>query len=337
MAGSLQPANARQGADVSTVRRAQQSVQFAVNAKPAPAVCPRMHPFWSGHSAGGSANVARVNHLLNPVVQSTHLRVCRAGSAPHERLPKPDLADSSLRLGLFTYRERPRRQLVAWSFALGLALSAFWLTREEGVWLAPSLALIVGFSAYTLWRSSNADLRARLIIHVVPFLILGSALLTVSALNKAYYGVFATVEFKAPAFLSAYGSLCRVEHAHWRRYIPVPKETREEIYRYSPAFAELRPFLEGAIGDGWTVPSASLPGGEDIAKEMAGGWFMWALRDAVAAAGYCQNGKSAMDFYSRLAREVNRACDDGGLPLVRHGRRCYHPGATPTVLCSSAL
>ena len=96
--------------------------------------------------------------------------------------------------------------------------------------------------------------------------------------------------------------------------MPVPKETREEIYRYSPTFAELRPFLEGPIGDSWAVPSATLPGGEDIATEIAGGWFMWALRDAVAVAGYCQNGKTAMGFYDRLAHEVDRACDEGVLP-----------------------
>ena len=34
--------------------------------------------------------------------------------------------------------------------------------------------------------------------------------------------------------------------------------------------------------------------------EVAGGWFMWALRDAVAKAGYYQNGIIAKDWIELL-------------------------------------
>src|SRR6185312_9386733 len=53
-----------------------------------------------------------------------------------------------------------------------------------------------------------------------------------------------------------------------------------------------------------------LPHGQ---REIAGGWFMWALRDATAAAGHATSGREAMAYYQRIADEVNAACDQGRL------------------------
>lgn len=41
---------------------------------------------------------------------------------------------------------------------------------------------------------------------------------------------------------------------------------------------------------------------------------MWALRDAVAFAGHGRSAREALDFYQRLADEINAACDRGDLP-----------------------
>jgi len=49
----------------------------------------------------------------------------------------------------------------------------------------------------------------------------------------------------------------------------------------------------------------------DLQGEIAGGWGIWAFRDAVALAGHYSDGKSAMAFYKKLAQEVNDACDRG--------------------------
>jgi len=95
--------------------------------------------------------------------------------------------------------------------------------------------------------------------------------------------------------------------------VPVTREAREKIYAVSPAFAELRPHLEGNHGKNWAELSSfvtHLPREKD---EIAGGWFVWALRDAVAMAGHAANARAALDFYARIADEVNRACDDGRL------------------------
>ena len=129
-------------------------------------------------------------------------------------------------------------------------------------------------------------------------------------MNWAKYGIYTTCEFRWPKFVAAYGALSRVEHHPWTRYYLLPRETRQRIYAVSPAFRELEPTLEGPPGKAWAAIGHDYyyKGGDD---DIVGGWFMWALRDAVAAAGHYRSGKAAALFYGRLANEVNRACDAG--------------------------
>ena len=64
------------------------------------------------------------------------------------------------------------------------------------------------------------------------------------------------------------------------------------------------------MGKGWSVHGCKAL---SVCDDIAGGWFMWALRDAVAAAGHYASGPSAADYYRRLAREINAACADHNL------------------------
>ncbi|MBV9658219.1 MAG: hypothetical protein JO295_08920 [Verrucomicrobia bacterium] len=217
-------------------------------------------------------------------------------------------------IGICTRPTGPRGRLALWATLLGLALGAFWLTREEGVWIMPAVGALLGAAVWAWWRERPADWRSRLILCcALPFALWGTALFAVSYANWRCYGVFATNEFKSHEFQAAYGALCGVEPLHWRRYVPVQKETRERIYRVSPAFAELRPYLEGENGLSGARDSESVlhQPAEDL--EIAGGWFMWSLRGAVASAGYYRDGATAMRYYARLAQEVNDAIRRGDL------------------------
>src|SRR5690606_13601142 len=91
--------------------------------------------------------------------------------------------------------------------------------------------------------------------------------------------------------------------------VPVTREAREKCYRVSPAFAELRPYLEGDIGYSWAGVSSPFTGRPAAEREIAGGWFMWVQRGATAAAGYHRNAAEALAFYERTATEINAACD----------------------------
>jgi hypothetical protein len=214
-------------------------------------------------------------------------------------------------VGLYVHRDGPLRKMILWAGGLGISWSAFWLTREEGVWLAPTAMLLLACPVICLLRQRPPRWLARLTVCAAPLAIWAIAHGAVCAANWGHYGVFTSCEFKWHPFLAAYGALSRVEPSPWQRYIPVPKETRRRIYEVSPAFRELEGSLEGDLGAGGILCSRQVP---SIAPdEIAGGWWIWVLRMSAARAGYHDHGPAAKSYYRRLAREVNHACDSGRL------------------------
>jgi hypothetical protein len=253
--------------------------------------------------------------LFNPV---TYESVVNARILRQNILPGIVLIIVAGLIALYARNNGPKRRLLPWAMLTGVALAAFWLTREEGVWLLPGAGLLWATVVVVVWRKRTTDRCARLALLALPVMLWAAGVGTVAWINLQYYGIFTTCEFKQADFKAAFGALLRVEPAQWRPYIAVPREARERLYAVSPAFAELRPYLEGPLGEGWAASSEGLIHLPPKEHEMATGWFMWCLRDAVAAAGHCHNGAEAMAYYARMAHEINEACDHG---LVKAGPR----------------
>ncbi len=258
----------------------------------------------SGHRALGVVLFAAL--AFNPVLWSASLsRVVRDGL--YIGLSVAVLAAFAI---LWTRPLAGGRNTVLGALFTGALAAAFWLTREEGVWLAPALAIFGGIVLVSFVQRA-ALIRSTLIAAGAT----AGCVLLVATINFAVYGVFADVEFRAPGFLSGYGALTRVKHESWRPYVMVPAEVREKIYRVSPAAAELRPHLEGENGQQWKRTGCALQ--PDVpCTDILGGWFVWAVRDAVALAGYARSGGEAEAFYRRLGAEINAACDDGRLSCI---------------------
>jgi hypothetical protein len=168
------------------------------------------------------------------------------------------------------------------------------------------------------WRHSHAALLNVGRVAVIATLCALAPILAVCVLNARYYGWFGTVEFRAQAFKDAFGALLRVRPEEEIPFIPVTRATRERIYAVSPAFAELKPYLEGNTGLNWAANGAYLTHRRPEEREIAIGWFMWALRQTVEEAGHGRSARDALAFYEQIAREVNQACDDGRLPAGPH-------------------
>jgi hypothetical protein len=144
----------------------------------------------------------------------------------------------------------------------------------------------------------------------------------VKSVNLAMYGSPDIVEMTNADFQRAMRQLQRVGALYDRAYLPVPKEAREKIYAVSTSYASLRDYLEGRPN---TATCKLLP---ETCGDIAGGWFMWALRDAAAKAGYHASAESAAKFYGAVAEEISSACSAGRLvcasymlPLIPHVTR----------------
>ena len=254
--------------------------------------------------------------LFNPVTfdAEIHARVLR-----QNLLPGLTLLVLAGVVGFVARGDQSAGRAGRWLVLTAVALPAFWLTRNESVWLLPALGVVGAYGAAVIWRTGRPD-RGRRLARLVLVPLAGWALGvgTVAAVNWRVYGVFTTTEFKQRDFNDAYGALCRVEPARWRQFIHVPREVRERLYPHSPAFAELRPHLEGDLGLAWAGISGAVHHIPAEEREIGAGWFMWALRDAVIRAGHGGSAPEVAAFYRRLAREVNAACDQG---LVAAGPR----------------
>ncbi len=207
---------------------------------------------------------------------------------------------------------KPSEQAV-WACLAGLAGGIFMITREEGVWILPmAVACWVGWLVRGwLKRESNW---ARRWLAAVVFLVAGMVpYVTVASLNARHYGWFGVVDFKSAAFENLIGALTRIEVGPERHQVQVNREAREAAYLVSPAFAEIRPFLEeGPIALKWMEKEKHAY--EE--RQYMAGWFNWALRDAIAAAGYVESPVTFLAYCSRVADEINMACDDGRLPAA---------------------
>jgi len=216
--------------------------------------------------------------------------------------------------GLLVRIDSPLKSLAIWSVILGVAAAMFSLTREEGIWMVPAIVLVMSMAGWRIW--SKPMRWPRLALCLLPVAVWLTAIGAVSAVNMQYYGTFRTVDIKAPGFLAAYGSLARVKSEERHPTIPVPQDVREKVYKISPAFAELLPYLDEEEGLGWKGRDWRLEGRfsywnwGDESIDIHGGRFVWALRDAVALAGHYKSAKDAESFYQRLANEVNTACDN---------------------------
>ena len=273
------------------------------------------------------ALVAFAALALNPVVWTTPLgRVIREGLYIGESLGL---------VGLLVLAGWARGWVarVALGASAGFGGGAFWLTREEGVWVLPAvLAVAAGVVLDAVIRRPGAptsveirpvwpDAAFRLAVPgLAAALAFGLAIGSVAEMNRRYYGVFQVNEIKSASFRHAYGALSRITPDHWARYVVVPSDARARAYVASPAARELSGSLDGPTGGFWREAGCRQTATSPCPDILAG-WFLWALRSAVVEAGHYGSARDARNFYDRLGREIDVACERGDLP-------CGPPRAT---------
>ena len=206
--------------------------------------------------------------------------------------------------GATSMRERAVYGLVG-----GLSLGWFLLTREEGAWVFPAIAVIVAAASFRAWLESG--LRALCATLMIIALSASAGPVAFRLGNWWVYGKFVGVDFKEANFQRALGAINSVRSGSTRSFVSVTRETRGLIYAVSPAFEELKPVLDGPVGKGWETLTCRYR--SDICGEIWAAVFMWALRDSAAWRGYYASPAKASEFFGRIADEISAACIRGGL------------------------
>ena len=100
--------------------------------------------------------------LLHNIVQGRH--------APRRKTQRPrawlyvalTLFSLAGLVGAYVHRLGTRRALGGWSSLAGLAFGLFWITREEGLWLLPAFAGLLGLAAWSCLRAEGRRALPRL-------------------------------------------------------------------------------------------------------------------------------------------------------------------------------
>ncbi len=197
----------------------------------------------------------------------------------------------------------------------GLILGWAWLTREEGIWFIPGLGLLAA-GAILIHRKERNELLAlarNFCIAAVGFIAVNAAFMTE---NLIAYGSFVGVDFKEHNFQSVLEALDDVDVGPVIPYLPVPLAARAEVAKISPTFAPLSIALApGGASFGWSAVGCSIY--KQTCGDIAGGWFMWALRDAAALNNFYQSPKTAAENFGKIANDIVAACTDGRLHCHR--------------------
>lgn len=235
------------------------------------------------------------------------------------------LAAAACLLGWAARVGRGLRMTWLWALASGWTMGALWITREEGPWILPlaGAALLGGL----LRAGQGQALKARLktVAFSLTAGVLGWTAVVgpVLLVNKARYGFQGVVEYRSRELLSAYGALAAVRTEPFLPRVVISRAGRRLAYGVSPAFRELEPYLEGKIGQKWADISARIY--PDAGGEILGGWFIHALREAVAAAGHAGSAGEALAFYERIGREIREAGRQALIPLAAASRSMNPP------------
>ncbi len=196
----------------------------------------------------------------------------------------------------------------------GLLLAAFWITREEGLWLLPALAAawlygLIACVQRAQWR--GAAHQAAVIAMTVAIATAGVTV--IGQINQRYYGTSDIVEFKQTEFLRGYDSLARIEALPAQPFVEIPHATLVKAAAASPLAARLLPVFNSDEAKFFALVGCQAQNISPCDGEIRNGWFMWVLRDAVAATGAYRSAADAKAYYTGLAQQIDAACADNRL------------------------
>ena len=239
--------------------------------------------------------------LFNPIMFSTELcRLYRDGIYVSLLM----FLISSV-LGIFLNRKEKIKKLIIYYITLGLSFSFIYICREETIWIMPFLGISTLVTIlFVIFEKKCFEKIKKLCLYLLPIMIFLITILSVCTLNYKHYGVFQLNQYWSREFKEAYGAMTRIIPEEEIDKVPVTKDTIKQIATISPTFKQIEKVLsQSALG--WSLS------GDGKLSEIQGGWYHWALMEAMERNGYFENATKANEFYEKVAQEINEACDSG--------------------------
>ena len=228
-------------------------------------------------------------------------------------------------IGTYLRLEDDCNKLVYWIVGLAISLGAFFITKEESVWIIPVLVLFTFLCLIRINKSKRKDKIRRILTLFLILAFMYLPLFTVSCLNYTHYGFWGISENLNDDYLSIRNTLTSIQTDKTCPHRPISKEALVLAYQASPSLNELSDYIDKQYDTWMGYSDKSIQNKPDwylnqyfVKSESIGnGHFMWMLRDAIADQGYYSNGKFPSEEINKIARELQSACETGELPCQR--------------------
>lgn len=231
--------------------------------------------------------------------------------------------------------------VVATATALGLML----ITREARIiaWLEMLIWFLLVCSLVT-WR-----IRKRIWNFSVPLLlslalslsaIIGLAkipMMIVASLNNSTYQYLISNSFEEGEFPIFYGKLISIgsKEEPFLPRVPVRESLLNTIIENSPKGGIVQQILRN-LNPGWKIHGCSIY--PETCGEYAGGWFVWALRDAIGTTLEIPSNEYSFQRVVKLANEeLNFTCKQTTLILCNKAKVGYMPSVSRWGISSPTL
>ncbi len=244
--------------------------------------------------------------LFNPVTFSseTFQRVYRNGIVMAQ-----ELFVLGAMIAVFLKVYEPVKKWVFWMVIGGIGLVTMWYNRDDSIWILPFIvvASIVILVMVAKKEGLKKPFIQKIVVLFTPFIMLFLVSTAISTINYSLYGVYTVTETSGTNFAKAIKAMYAVEDEENVPYVSVSRKKMQTLYTVSPTLAGIKDTLEPIL-DYWEG-SGRIPGDGEVED----GWFYWAIRQAVAQEGYYSSGRSAEEFWSSVANEIDAAQKAGAV------------------------
>ena len=227
-------------------------------------------------------------------------------------------------------------KITASIFAQILLAVALFLVRNDAYWIV-LFPPIINFAVITKHRRKTT--RSEISYFVFGLLLIVGAPRVAgeinAEINDGQFGIALADDFyhgKFSELLKIWSSVATTDH---RKYMTYNSEQREIAYRVSPTLAKLADVIEGPKSADWRSITCQATSGA-ICEDIAGGYFPWALRDAIENVYRPIDGVEFQTILKKAANEIKLFCMSSTQACGNPGMNILLPATDEIELKSSA-
>ena len=209
------------------------------------------------------------------------------------------------------FRRKGFLKAIVISLALGAAFLFFYYIKEEGVWLFPIFAGLLGAGAISIFKGKGRpvllkDKMKYLVIAMLPLIVFAGGTNIYKAINFRYFGVYEINTRTESAFADFSSRLFRIENEKKTTALWLPISVFEQAWDASPALRQYPQVLDDLKHSPWAS-------GDFEAIHLPGDFPLWAFRDALAKNGLYATEKQVQDLLTIACAEIDEAFENGSL------------------------